>query len=173
MVKGAVMSKELCTDLEMSRMLAQTGIMADVEADGYWYEEQPILIEEVSEGKYKIGSSNGIYRGITECRFEFKTEEAANYNGALIGRGSYFQLLANAYRLDRLLMKLPEWYFNICNSRCESFRDCIYDVIPKEGSRIQKEIVDLITEIFFSKGQQAANSAARLLCLLHGEGLLR
>lgn len=135
-------NEELCTDKEHALLLKETGLMKDVTNDGAW-----------------------IYRYMMDG--SKSTEVSFATRGYL--KENNFDLVAEAYRLDKLLAKLPEW----CSEAAETmmFNELAGDTIIDNYGQPLK-MVNLMRKVVSKRGQAAANAAAKLLHLLWKEGLV-
>lgn len=143
------MSNNKYTKLEQSRMLKEIGFEA--KADGYWVESDDSCLNHISFIKNE--NINLYYRDekLIESFSQQYYDEEDKYDVAI-----------PAYRLDTLLLSLPEWCFGYAD-RHHSTTDIgsrFYDKLP--NSDIEESLFDLFT----TSGSQAIAAAVDLLVLL-------
>jgi hypothetical protein len=121
--------------------------MKDVEADGYW-------------------ADVGVYGGYKLFDTEQQINDAVN---AIPASGQRSHTRIRTFRLDRVVAMLPEWCFY------RYFANWLTDdkagLMPHKISLIEKIASD-INSLRRSRGQPAANAAAKLLHLLWEEKLV-
>jgi hypothetical protein len=138
-------NEQLCCDREHAKLLAETGLMGDVEADGYWTSFcNGFRIEEFS--------------GKTLFRERpYESGMAQNYK---------------TYRLDKILTMLPEW---VWDKGLDLYGYLVSKILSDiKIDRLRYEISELrftLNSSYF-RGQSAANAAAKLLHLLWEEKLI-
>lgn len=136
------MSQELNTDLEHSRLLKETGIK--FAADGFW-----------------ISLDNG---------------DTWFWTSAYVSDPD--KLIISSARIDKIREKFPEWclyktYLVETNGDISLYNPYLFDEFSKQGKwELVVRIGFLSTEIIESRGQAAANAAAKLLHLLWKEELI-
>jgi len=141
-------NEDLCTSLEASKLLAETGLMAGVEADAYYK----------SEYKYTDGAGNW-------TEFVFVDAEYTWHD-------KLREEIILSYRLDKILAVLPDlnlklrWH-NIQGVHIEKWYCQTEPIVLDDG-----DVHEIIDRILFKKGQAAANAAAELAHLLWKEGLI-
>jgi len=149
-------NKELCTSLDASKMLAETGIMAGVEADGAWCKQTITWSIDFPEEK------------------EYTFVEAPNKFWSICEEDTVL-----SYRLDKtlaVLSKSAEWLFSQSHNRTSI--ECDLIKLHNENAFIKDELylinlsanlIHLWVKTFLEADQ---NAAAKLAHLLWKEGLI-
>jgi hypothetical protein len=121
-------NEQLYTNLEDSKLLAETGLMAGVEPDGYLHHRTLVTVRE---GRLLENTINA---------------------------------LPKAYRLDKLLMRLPDWVYS--GKLPLSMSNDIASI------NIGEDVYYGYQDIYKLRGQPAIQATVKLLVLLQENGLL-
>jgi hypothetical protein len=123
-------AQHLYTNLDDSKLLAETGLMAGIEPDG-------CFIDDVFYDAHAVYDEDWA----TSCRDS-----------------------CHSYRLDKLLMKLPDWCFEKNYNWCEKLRH-------NHAFDLAHEAFALFQSLLYLRGQPAIQATVKLLMLLKENGL--
>lgn len=141
-------NENLCADREHALLLKETGLMEGVEPDGF------LIRQLIPRTHYDQGETY------------FKLNNEISNNDLMWKSESYIEMLAT-YRLDKILAKLPEWFFIYDGAQRDfAVRKWLKDLNISIQNLLFSELVynrDIIEGL---RGQSAANAAAKLLHLL-------
>jgi hypothetical protein len=151
--------EENVTSLSDSKLLKEHGIFGDsgVEPDGYWAIMNDCRydtgVEKEITGKHEFIETD--YKSDLYYQEETGILEYSS-GGFLYEYSEQYVQVYKAYRLDRLMAKLPEWCFH---DKSRSI----------DWNKIEDSIPHLLHEVRSNRGQQAISACCQLLVLLAAE----